>query len=159
MPPQPIGLSVADNLFEQPKGKEKGESAALKIDLVGREPAETRQEPLSLLSITSLSTRKAIADTGTSAEEIATASPVSKVPADHSKRHEMISVGKEGDSLKSIYEDGVLKLYDEPGKGHFGFKFLEPGGTNKAHLAVGAARKEKFEDLIKGVAFEFRVKF
>jgi hypothetical protein len=58
----------------------------------------------------------------------------------------MISVGKEGDSLKSIYEDGILKLYDEPGKSHFGFKFLEPGGANKERLSASAAPKNKVED-------------
>lgn len=151
---------MADNLFEQPKGKEKGESGALKVDLVGREQGETRQEPLSLLSIAGIDASKAIAEARKpSAEEIATSSPVSKLRAEQTKKPDMLSVGKEGDSLKSIYEDGLLKLYDEPGKSHFGFKFLEPGASNKDRLSAGAARKDKLEDLIKGVAFEYRVKF
>ena len=151
---------MSDNLLDQPKGKGKGDSAALKVDLAGREQGEPRQEPLSLLSISGIDASRAMAEAKKpSAEEIASASPVSKLRADQTKRPEMVSMGKEGDSLKSVYEDGLLKLYDDPGKSHFGFKFLEPGGASKDHLSVGAARKDKIEDLLKGVAFEYRVKF
>lgn len=150
---------MADNLTEQPKAKEKAESP-LKVDMAGKELGEPRQEPLSLLSISGIDARKAIAETRISSpEEAAATSPVSKLRADQLKRAEMISVGKDGDSLKSIYEDGIFKLYDEPGKSHFGFKFLEPGATSKGRLSAGAAGKDKLEDLLKGIAFEYRVKF
>ena len=123
---------MADSVFEQPKAKENGESAALKVNSAGKEQGEPRQEPLSLLSVSGIDARKAIAESSKpSAEEIATASPVSKLRADQPKKPEMISVSKEPESLKRIYEDGIFKLYDEPGKSHFGFKFLEPGGANK----------------------------
>jgi hypothetical protein len=123
---------LADSVFEQPKAKENGESAALKVNSAGKEQGEPRQEPLSLLSVSGIDARKAIAESSKpSAEEIATASPVSKLRADQPKKPEMISVSKEPESLKRIYEDGIFKLYDEPGKSHFGFKFLEPGGANK----------------------------
>ena len=151
---------MADNLFEQPKAKEKGESSALKVDLVGREQGETRQEPLSLLSIAGIDASKAIAEARKpSTEEIATSSPVSKLRAEQTKKPDMLSVGKEGDSLKNIYEEGILKLYDEPGKSHFGFRFLEPGGTNKERLSAGAARKERIEDLLGNISLQYRVKF
>lgn len=151
---------MADNLFDQPKAKEKGDSSAPKLDLTVIDPGERHQEPLSLLSIAGIDARKAIADAGKpSAAEIAVSSPISKLRAEQGRKPEMLSVGREGDSLKSIYEDGLLKLYDDPGKSHFGFKFLEPGGSNKDRLSTGAARKDRLEDLIKGAAFEYRVKF
>lgn len=151
---------MADNLFEQPKAKEKGESAAPKLDLTVLDQGEPTKEPLSLLSLSGIDARKAIAEARKpTAEEIVTSSPVSRLRAEQGNKPEMLVVGKEGDSLKSIYEDGILKLYDEPGKSHFGFKFLEPGGGSKDRLSAGAARKDKFEDLIKGFAFEYRHKF
>lgn len=151
---------MADNLFEQPKVKEQGESSALKVDLVGRGQGESKQEPLSLLSIAGIDASKAIAEARKpSAEEVATSSPVSKLRAEQGKKPDLLSVGKEGDSLKSIYEDGILKLYDEPGKSHIGFKFLDPSETNKERLSAGAVRKEKLEDLLKGIAIEYRIKF
>jgi hypothetical protein len=151
---------LADNLIEQPKAKENGEAAALKVELAGKEQGEPRQEPLSLLSISGIDARKAIAESRKpSAEEIATASPVSKLRADQPRKAEMISVSKEGESLKSIYEDGIFKLYDEPGKSHFGFKFLEPGGANKERLSASAAPKNKVEDILGTISLQYRVKF
>jgi hypothetical protein len=149
---------VADNFFEQPKTKEKA-AADLKLDLTIVDQGESAKEPLSLLSLAGIDARKAITRAKNPAEEILTASPVSRLHAEQDKKPELLSVGRQGDSLKSIYEDGILKLYDEPGKSHFGFKFLETGGVQKEHLSAGAARKEKLEDLIKGIAFEVRFKF
>jgi hypothetical protein len=151
---------LADNVFEQPRAKEKGDSAAIKVASTEKEQGAPRLEPLSLLSISGIDARKAIAESiKPSAEEIATASPVSKLRADQPKRPEMISVSKEGESLKSIYEDGIFKLYDEPGKSHFGFKFLEPGGANKERLSASAAPKNKVEDILGTISFQYRVKF
>ncbi len=151
---------MADSVFEQPKAKENGESAALKVNSAGKEQGEPRQEPLSLLSVSGIDARKAIAESSKpSAEEIATASPVSKLRADQPKKPEMISVSKEPESLKRIYEDGIFKLYDEPGKSHFGFKFLEPGGANKERLSASAAPKNKAEDILGTISFQYRVKF
>lgn len=152
---------MAENLFEQPKAREAGDKslATGKVDFTGRDQSERAVEPLSLLSISGIDASKAIAAAKQpTAEEIASSGPVSKQRAELSKRPEILPAMRESDSLKSIYEDGLLKLYDDPGKSHFGFKFLEPGGGSKERLSVGA-RKEKLEDLIKGISFEYRVKF
>jgi hypothetical protein len=156
-----IGFTMADNLFERPKAKEAGDKSPVngKVDFTGRDQGERAAEPLSLLSISGIDASKAIAASRQpTAEEIASSGPVSKQRAEQSKRPEMLPAMKESDSLKSIYEDGLLKLYDDPGKSHFGFKFLEPGGGSKDRLSV-SARKEKLEDLIKGISFEYRAKF
>ena len=54
MPPQQRGFALANNLREQPKAKETDESVALKVLLVWKEQGETRQEQLSLLSISGI---------------------------------------------------------------------------------------------------------
>ena len=68
-------------------------------------------------------------------------------------------MGKESDSLKRFYEEGILKLYDEPGKSHFGFRFLEPGGANNKRLSASATPKNKVEDLLGTISLQYRVKF
>jgi hypothetical protein len=153
---------LADNLFEQPKVKEKrGKTLAFgKVDFTVLDQGELAKEPLSLLSLSGIDVRKAIAEARKpTAEEIATSSPVSRLRAEHGNKPEMLVVGKEVDSLKSIYEDGILKLYDEPGKSHFGFKFLDPSGTNNERLSVGAVRKERLEDLLGNISLQYRFKF
>ncbi|CAN5139586.1 hypothetical protein BH11CYA1_BH11CYA1_47470 [soil metagenome] len=152
---------MAENSFEEPKASSKGDNtlATGKIGFTGQDLGEHSTEPLSLLSISGIDASKIIkAMKEPSAEELASSSPLSRQRAELVKKVDLLGAMSPGDSIKNIYEDGVLKLYDDAGKSHIGFKFMDPISTSKERPYLGAARKEKLEDLL-GITLQFRKKF
>ena len=151
---------MAENLFEQPKPNPKGDKAitAGKIDFTGSDPSENTA-PLSLLSISGIDSSRAIAAMKQStSNDLVISSPVMVPKAENNKRQDLLAAVTVSDPIKTIYEDGILKLYDDAGKTHVGFKFLEPGGAARERQNFGAARKEKLEDWL-AFSIQLRKKF